>query len=559
MAAGETGSRDMSAFSEFALLLIISAVAGAVSVRLRQPLIIAYIVVGIIVGPAVFGLVTAHDQIDLLAQVGIAVLLFLVGLKLDLQHVRHIGPVALATGLGQLAFTIAGGFALILLLGKGVMEALYVAIALTFSSTIIIVKLLSDKRELDSLHGRIAVGFLIVQDLAVVLAMMAMSALHGSDDAALTEVIFSLAWRVLLAAAVLYVLMRWLLPGIVKAMAHSQELLLIFAIAWGTGLAALGEWAGFSKEAGAFLAGFSLASTAYRDAINARLAGIRDFLLLFFFIDLGSKLDFSTLGSEVVPAIVLSLFVLIGNPLIVMAIMGYMGYRKRTGFLAGLTVAQISEFSIVFIAMGISLGHVGVEALGLTTLVGLATIAMSTYMILYSQPLYQRLAPYLGWFERRLPFREQAVENDRRSNDVPDVVIFGLGRYGGRLAQQLQAVNIRVLGVDFDPECVADMRQRGVAVHYGDAQESGFLDELPLRHAKWVVSTLPDLESNLAFLNALKEHHFAGEVAFVARDDAHGLALKQAGAPTVLYPMRDAVDYTVEHLVALIRPEEETV
>ena len=167
----------MSAFSEFSLLLIISAIAGAISVRMRQPVIIAYIVVGIIVGPAVFGLVSAHDQIDLLAQVGIAVLLFLVGLKLDLHHVRHIGPVALATGLGQLAFTIAGGFALILLLGKSVMEAIYVAIALTFSSTIIIVKLLSDKRELDSLHGRIAVGFLIVQDLAVVLAMMAMSAM----------------------------------------------------------------------------------------------------------------------------------------------------------------------------------------------------------------------------------------------------------------------------------------------------------------------------------------------------------------------------------------------
>jgi Kef-type K+ transport system membrane component KefB len=194
---------------------------------------------------------------------------------------------------------------------------------------------------------------------------------------------------VALAAAALYVLMRWILPSVVKAMAHSQELLLIFAIAWGTGLAALGEWAGFSKEAGAFLAGFSLASTAYRDAINARLAGIRDFLLLFFFIDLGAKLDFSTLGGEVVPAIVLSLFVLIGNPLIVMAIMGYMGYRKRTGFLAGLTVAQISEFSIIFVAMGISLGHVGPEALGLTTLVGLVTIAMSTYMILYSHLLYE--------------------------------------------------------------------------------------------------------------------------------------------------------------------------
>ena len=546
----------MSAFSEFSLLLIISAIAGAISVRLRQPVIIAYIVVGIIAGPAVLGLVAAHDQIDLLAQVGIAVLLFLVGLKLDLHHVRHIGPVALATGLGQLAFTIAGGFALILLLGKSVMEALYVAIALTFSSTIIIVKLLSDKRELDALHGRIAVGFLIVQDLAVVLAMMAMSAMRGSDDAALAEVILSLSWRVALAAAALYVLMRWLLPGVVKAMAHSQELLLIFAIAWGTGLAALGEWAGFSKEAGAFLAGFSLASTAYRDAINARLAGIRDFLLLFFFIDLGAKLDFSTLGGEVMPAIVLSLFVLIGNPLIVMAIMGYMGYRKRTGFLAGLTVAQISEFSIIFVAMGISLGHVGPEALGLTTLVGLATIAMSTYMILYSHPLYQKLAPFLGWFERRNPFREQAVESDTRTTAAPEVIIFGLGRYGGRLALQLQEAGIRVLGIDFDPEQVIAMRERGIAVHYGDGQESGFLEELPLNNAKWVVSTLPDVESNVAFLNALKERRFRGEVAFVARDDEHGLRLKQAGAPTVLYPMRDAVDYTVEHFIALIRPEE---
>lgn len=546
----------MSAFSEFSLLLIISAIAGAISVRLRQPVIIAYIVVGIIAGPAVLGLVAAHDQIDLLAQVGIAVLLFLVGLKLDLHHVRHIGPVALATGLGQLAFTIAGGFALILLLGKSIMEALYVAIALTFSSTIIIVKLLSDKRELDALHGRIAVGFLIVQDLAVVLAMMAMSAMRGSDDAALAEVILSLSWRVALAAAALYVLMRWLLPGVVKAMAHSQELLLIFAIAWGTGLAALGEWAGFSKEAGAFLAGFSLASTAYRDAINARLAGIRDFLLLFFFIDLGAKLDFSTLGGEVMPAIVLSLFVLIGNPLIVMAIMGYMGYRKRTGFLAGLTVAQISEFSIIFVAMGISLGHVGPEALGLTTLVGLATIAMSTYMILYSHPLYQKLAPFLGWFERRNPFREQAVESDTRTAAAPEVIIFGLGRYGGRLALQLQEAGIRVLGIDFDPEQVIAMRERGIAVHYGDGQESGFLEELPLNNAKWVVSTLPDVESNVAFLNALKERRFRGEVAFVARDDEHGLRLKQAGAPTVLYPMRDAVDYTVEHFIALIRPEE---
>ena len=364
-------------FAEFALLLIISAVVGAIAVSLRQPLLISYIVVGILLGPAVFGPVNAADQIHLLAEIGVAVLLFVVGLKLDLAHIRNIGPVALATGLGQLTFTIIFGFALTLLMGKSAMEAIYIAVALTFSSTIIIVKLLSDKQELDSLHGRIAVGFLIVQDLAVVLAMMTMSALRGAGDAGWAEVSGSLLLRLGGAAVLLYLLMRYVLPDLVSRMARSQELLLIFAIAWGTGLAALGDYVGFSKEAGAFVAGFSLASTAYREAMNARLTGIRDFMLLFFFIDLGGKLDFSTLGNELLPALVLALFVLIGNPLIVMAIMGYMGYRKRTGFLAGLTVAQISEFSIVFVAMGISLGHVGPQALGLTTQVGLVTIMLA--------------------------------------------------------------------------------------------------------------------------------------------------------------------------------------
>ena len=556
----EGASLTAAPFAEMALLLSIAALVGALAVRLRQPVLIAYIAVGILVGPAVFGLVQAHDQIDLLAQIGVAVLLFLVGLKLDLHHVRHIGPVALATGLGQLGFTIVVGFLIILALGKEVMEALYVAVALTFSSTIIIVKLLSDKRELDSLHGRIAVGFLIVQDIAVVLAMMAMSAMRGADasEAALWDVVASLLLRVGLAALLMFLLMRYVLPGVVRAMARSQELMLIFAIAWGTGLAALGEWAGFSKEAGAFMAGFSLASTPYREAIGARMTGIRDFLLLFFFIDLGAKLDFSTLGDEILPAAILSAFVLIGNPLIVMAIMGYMGYRKRTGFLAGLTVAQISEFSIVFVAMGISLGHIGVQALGLTTLVGVTTIALSTYMILFSQQLYERLAPFLGMFERRKPFRELAVEAQSETNVRPDIVIFGLGRYGERMAKQLQVAGFSVLGVEFDPELVRSLRSKGMNVSFGDGQDADFLESLPLEGVPWAVSTLPDLDSNRALLHALTVRGFAGEVAFVARDDAQGAQLKRAGAPTVLYPFRDAVDFTVERIAALIKTERES-
>ncbi len=537
-------------FEEFALLLILSALAGVLAVRLRQPVLIAYIVVGILAGPAVFGFVRAQDQIDLLAQVGVAVLLFVVGLKLDFHSVRHIGPVALATGLGQLGFTILFGFVLILAMGKAPMEALYVAVALTFSSTIIIVKLLSDKRELDTLHGRIAVGFLIVQDVAVVLAMVAMSALRGAGEAAALEVAASLVLRVGAAAALLFVLIRYVMPRVVEAMAGSQELLLVFAIAWGTGLAALGEWGGFSKEAGAFVAGFSLASTGYREAIAARLTGIRDFLLLFFFIDLGAKLDFSILGGELWLAAILSAFVLVGNPLIVMAIMGYMGYRKRTGFLAGLTVAQISEFSIVFVAMGISLGHIGAPALGLTTLVGVVTITLSTYMILYSHALYERLEPWLRVFERHRPFRELAVERQRRPEEAPDIVIFGLGRYGARLIAQLRERGVNTLGVDFDPETVRALRRRGLAVRFGDAEDPAFLETLPLAEIPWVVSTLPLWESNRALLHALQAAGFGGRVAGVVRDPAHAAALERAGVARTLKPFEDAADHAARLFAA---------
>ncbi|WP_334133530.1 cation:proton antiporter [Tepidimonas sp.] len=542
-------------FAEFATLLLVAAAVGALFVRARQPVLIAYIVVGIALGPAGLGWVKAHDQLALLAQIGVTVLLFIVGLKLDLKHVRHIGPVALATGLGQLGFTIAFGFVLILLLGKDLLTALYVAVALTFSSTIIIVKLLTDKRELDALHGRIAVGFLIVQDLAVVLAMMAMSALRspaGGAQPAWTDVALSLTGRLLLAVALIAALMRWVLPRLVAAMARSQELLLVFALAWGTGLAALGAWAGFSMEAGAFVAGFTLASTHYRDAINARLGGIRDFLLLFFFIHLGAELELAALGQELGSALLLSAFVLVGNPLIVMAIMGYMGYRKRTGFLAGLTVAQISEFSIVFVAMGITLGHVDTAALGLTTLVGLITITLSTYMILYSQPLYEWLAPWLGVFERQRPFRELAVDRHPPRRGEAEVLIFGLGRYGSRLLRELRAAGIAATGIDHDPEAVRDLKRQHLPVHYGDAENPDFVEALPLDGVRWVVVTLPLVESTRTLVQGLRAAGYSGPMAVTARDEASLQELARLPVQHIFLPFRDAAVHAAETLVGLL-------
>jgi len=229
-----------------------------------------------------------------------------------------------------------------------------VAVALTFSSTIIIVKLLSDKRELEQLHGRIAIGFLIVQDIVVVLVMIVITAVGGAENASLTSEVVEVLAKGLGLLAVVGGLMRWVLPRVMALVAGSRELLVISSVAWAVSLAAVSDALGFSTEVGAFLAGFALASTPFRESLASSLTGLRDFMLLFFFIELGSQLDFSLIGPQVTAAIVLSLFVLIGNPIIVLVIMGLMGYPKRVSFLSGLAVAQISEFSL--------LGGAGVRA-----------------------------------------------------------------------------------------------------------------------------------------------------------------------------------------------------
>jgi Kef-type K+ transport system membrane component KefB len=377
-------------FYEVAALLIVAIAVGAAATLLRQPLIIAFIAVGIIAGPAWLSIIEDQEAFELLATMGIALLLFVVGLKLDIGLIRQSGPVALYTGLGQVLFTSIIGFGIAILLGITPLHALYVAVALTFSSTIIIVKLLSDKREIDSLHGRIAIGLLIVQDIVVVLVMIGLTAFasgEGEGAGLLQETGLVLLYGVLFVGGIVIVT-RYAIEPIFRVFARSQELLVLGAIGCAVVLAATGDMLGLSKEVGAFIAGVSLASTPFREAISTRLVSVRDFLLLFFFLSLGADLDLSRLGEQIVPALVFSAFVLIGNPIIVMTITGLMGYRKRTGFLSGLTVAQISEFSLILAAMGLAVGHIDESTLGLITLVGLVTIGLSTYLILYSHPIY---------------------------------------------------------------------------------------------------------------------------------------------------------------------------
>ncbi|MBW2243314.1 MAG: cation:proton antiporter [Deltaproteobacteria bacterium] len=539
-----------SAFAEVAALLLAAALIGALALWLRQPLIIAFILVGILEGPAVLGWVTAADQIDLLAKIGIALLLFIVGLKLDLRLVRTLGPLAVVTGLGQMTFSAGIGYLAAWAFGMESVAALYVAAALAFSSTIIVVKLLSDKREIDALHGRTAVGVLIVQDVVVIATLLTLTAFGaGSEATGPWEGAATILAKAAVLLAALGIAMRYVLPALLHRLAASQELLVLFGIAWAVALAAGAETMDFSKEVGAFLAGVSLGSTPYREALSARLVSLRDFLLLFFFIDLGAGLDLGLLGAQAGAAVVLSLLVLLGKPLIIMLILGALGYRSRTGFLTGLSLAQISEFSLILAALGVDLGHIDSETASVITLVAIITIALSTYLTLYAHPLYERVGRWLTIFERRIPHPEEtAYENG--ASQTPDVILFGLGRYGGEIARRLRDRGWHLLGVDFDPYIVASARKQGLNVRYGDAHDPELLAHLPLQRAKWIVSTAPEREVNLALLSALRLHGYQGQVALRAHDAADAEVLEGARADLVLEPLRDGAMEAADLLTA---------
>ena len=537
-------------FSEIAAVLAVAAVIGAIEFWLRQPLIIAFIIVGILLGPAGLNWVHALDSVDLFAKLGIGLLLFVVGLKLDPHLIRSVGPVAVVAGLGQMTMTATFGFAIALSFGMTTMTAFYVAAALTFSSTVIIVKLLSDKREIDALHGRIALGILIMQDIVVVILMIGLTAYGGADQEthfgtqALEVVGKGVGFLTLTAITT-----RYLFPSLLRSLARWPELLTLFAIAWAIGLASLGTGLGFSKEVGAFVAGVALAATPYKAILAARLASLRDFLLLFFFIDLGVQIDMGHLGAALGPAILLSAVVLVGKPIMIMTLVGSMGYAKRTAATAGLAMGQISEFSLILAALGLSLGHIDKSAMGLITLVGLITIGLSTYMILYSDWFYKLLAPLLDKFKLLWRRADKVPGGAGPADAIPaDTIMFGLGRYGRNLTQVLQRREQSVLGVDFDPERVRFWRNKGLATLYGDLEDAELFESLPLADARWVVSTIPGQDKAVVLLEALQQHGFAGRIAITADTMQHREFLLDAGADIVLLPFRDAATQAADML-----------
>jgi len=518
----------MELFVELGILIAIATGVAVVMRLLHQPLIIGHILTGLLVGPLFFDLIRSTETIAAMGEIGVAILLFTVGLHLSPDIIRRFGKVSFVTGIGQVLFTTVIGYFIAVSLGFSPLESFYISVALAFSSTIIILKLIADKKELDALYAKISIGFLLVQDLIAILLLVGIPLFSTGSLTAADFGTFMLTGVVLVGFVA--VASRLFISRANRFIAQSQEFLFLFAIAWGIGVAALFKGFGFSLESGALIAGVTLAALPVRHEISARLLPLRDFFIVMFFILLGSQMQFADIGNLLPAALVLSLLVLVGNPLILMILMGFLGYRKKTSFQTGLTVAQISEFSLILVALGVSLGHLEQSALSLVTLVGLITIFGCTYLILYSEKIYSVVGPFLGIFERKDAFEPRV----RRTGHA--VILFGCNRIGHDFLESLQQIDKHFLVVDHDPDTVSMLERAGVAVEYGDAGDIDFLESIDVSNVELVISTVPETETNLLINRSIKSRNPEAIIMVIAHRIGDALSHYEEGVDYVVLP-----------------------
>jgi hypothetical protein len=389
-------------------------------------------------------------------------------------------------------------------------------------------KVLSDKRNLDSLHGKISIGILIVQDFIAIFVLMFMSSLAGNNLVEASSLMTLLSGGLLIVA--LFMISYLALPLFVKKVAESQELLFLFSICWCFVVAALFNFFGFSIEIGALLAGIALSISKYSIEISSKIKPLRDFFLIIFFIILGLNIQVFHIGYILLNAIFLSLFALLLKPIITMGLMVLAGYTKRTNFLVGTAIAQISEFSLIILALGVSGGQISPEILSTLTLTGVITIAISTYMMIYSDLIYEKLLPVLGLFEKK------NIRKNKKLNKDYDSILFGYNRIGFGILESFKRLKKNYLVVDFNPETIDTLSKFRIPCIYGDAYDSDFLKELPLKKLKLAVSTVPDFETNVLLLEHLKEVNPEGIVILRASNIVDALELYEKGASYVLTP-----------------------
>jgi len=489
---------DTNFLQSLGIIVIGAALMVGLARVIRMPAIVVYLLCGILLGPAL-GWVKASEGLELISEMGIALLLFLVGLELSIGKVRDVGKVAVVAGLLQVVLTVLLGFGLAVWLGFGIMEAGFLAIALTFSSTVVVVKLLETKGELESLYGRIAVGVLLVQDVVVILLLTFLAGMSGDGGAVdagrigmgLAQAFGGMA--VLLVVAL--VASKYLLPGPFRWAARSPELLLVWSLSWCFLLVFVAHYFHLSLEIGAFLAGMSLAQLPYNEDLRRRVQPLMNFFVAVFFVTLGIGINAGGAADQIGTTMAFAAMILIGKPLLFLLILGFLGYGRKTAFLTGVTLAQTSEFSFILAGLAMSKGLIGGDILLISALVGVVTIAVSSYMIMRSHELY-------AWVLRLGVLRFRFLNGKPEITDrivhagehlEGHVIVVGMNALGRELVRRLAAKGEDVLAVDTDPGKLEGLPGHGLL---GSVGYLSVLEEAGYARAKLIVSALQIEETN---------------------------------------------------------------
>lgn len=516
--------------TQLAVIVGVGLILSALASLLRQPLIIGYIIAGIILGPSLFNVVTPEGPIASFAELGIVVLLFTVGLNLSPKVFRQSGRASLVTGIGQILITAALGFLVSQALGYSLESAIYIAIALTFSSTIIVIKILSDTGDGETLAGRISVGVLLIQDVAVMIVLAIISSLSaGSSGNAMGLVDLLIIAGVI---AILIPISIYIIPIVLKTISKSQEYLLLFSLGWCLVLAILFEQLKLSMEIGALFAGMGLSLSPYRHEMISKLKPLRDFFIFLFFISLGSNMTLSDLNGSIVTIIILSGFILIIKPLVVFILMNALGFTKKTALFTGFSLSQISEFSLILIAFGVKSGHLESNILSIVAVAGLISIAGSTYLMTNSGSIYKLLSKIMPkFFDKEKVRRIKDAEHDNS-----EVVVFGYDKIGFSMLRSFKKMNKKFLIVDYNPEVIKYLQSVDVNCLFGDAENNSLLDELRLSKRKMIISTIPVYEINSQILRMVREYSDKTIVIPVSNSIEDSLRLYDQGADYVIIP-----------------------
>jgi Kef-type K+ transport system membrane component KefB len=508
------------------IILVIGAVFAFIIRAFKQPLIPAYIITGILIGPVILGLIKDSSLILSLSEIGVAFLIFTAGLELKFSKLKEVGKTASIGGILQVILLFLIGFLVSLVLGFSGKAPIYIGLAVAFSSTMIVVKILSDKREINSLHGRLIIGILLIQDIAAIIALIVLS-----SDLSINSLLIAFA-KAVLFAVMAFILSKIINP-IFRIAAKTPELLLLVSISF-LFLFSIGAiFAKLSLIIGAFIAGVSLANSDYKTEIQGKISPIRDFFGVIFFVALGMQLKLVYLGQNLILLFTLLVLVLIIKPFIIMYLVRLFGYKKITAFLTGNSLAQTSEFSLIIVILGLSLGQIDNGLFSIIVLLTILTMSITTYTINYEKKLFEWFGWQLGLLDR---IKSKKEELEYLENDSKKIIIFGCHRMGSLFLKEFEKEKKDILVVDYNPEIIRSLIEKKIPCIYGDFANEEVLERANAKSAEMIISTIADVDDNKLLIKKTKEINPNVLVFVVASRISEAIVLYKAGADYVILP-----------------------